>query len=116
MSGKDDIRIINPLALVTAAAWLATSARDARADCGEYADAPTCSTEDDVCGGTGCGDVYRGCSPGGQDCADNPLGNPDDRCCAGYSSIAGTSATRRRRAGSRQRVAVFVRDPGVRGK
>lgn len=48
--------------------------------CG-YNDAPVCTnpSQDIKCSG----ERYRGCYPGGKDCADSP-GNPDDMCCFGH--------------------------------
>ena len=82
MSEKRDVRIINPLVLATAAAFIARKA-DAEG-CGEYADSPVCTDGNtDV----SCSlEIYRGCQPGQNDCADSPNGgNQDDKCCAGIT-------------------------------
>lgn len=86
MSKEDHFKLVNPLALVTAAAWL-SSATEARADgCGQYSDAPVCENGNtDV---TCTGEIYRGCAQGQTDCADGN-GNYDDQCCAGWGPGTG---------------------------
>ena len=50
--------------------------------CGRYADAPVCTdgSTDVAC----TGEIYRGCYPGTVDCANDPDGNNNDRCCFGW--------------------------------
>ena len=86
MSKGDHFRIINPLAVAAAAALAAGTAVDARANCGEYSDAPVCQNgnEDVTC----TGEIYRGCQQGQIDCADGN-GNYDDQCCAGFGPGVG---------------------------
>jgi hypothetical protein len=91
MSKDDHFKLVNPLALAAAAAWIG-SAKELRADgCGQYSDAPVCTNGVPTSegGDVACnGEVYRGCAQGACDCADG-LGNYDDQCCAGWGPGGG---------------------------
>jgi len=107
MSDNDHVKFINPLALVTATAWLASTTAKAQTcpfcetcDTTYVADIPPCQCCDayrdaEICrdGNTDvtCGtESYAGCNPQTElDCADDPNGNNDDNCCAGLSPFGG---------------------------
>jgi hypothetical protein len=99
----DEIRLVNPIALVVAGSVLAASPARAMAcqdtnfcrdvdqnlGCGVYNDLPVCKdgNSDVSCWS----EVYRGCNKGETDCADclTSSDNQNDVCCAGISPIAG---------------------------